>query len=218
VLTVAAVVSKVEEWQKLRREAKLEAAADRKGLRDERERLDLEVQNLVDLGASDPAPAIKRGIDERTARIAEIDGQLKAAEVLHEFDIRTIRDAVQGVMEDWQQQLDRNPDLIGQVLGKVVAVKMKLTPQHGGKAWDLAAEVDYAGILREADADFTEAVESLLRELEIRSAGAGRAFLPSPFAADGLPHDGPRPRPRSRASISAKAPWRTCWRRSGSRR
>ena len=218
VLTVAAVVSKVEEWQKLRREAKLEAAADRKGLRDERERLDLEVQNLVDLGASDPTPAIKRGIDERTARIAEIDGQLKAAEVLHEFDIRTIRDAVQGVMEDWQQQLDRNPDLIGQVLGKVVAVKMKLTPQHGGKAWDLAAEVDYAGILREADADFTEAVESLLRELEIRSAGAGRAFLPSPFAADGLPHDGPRPRPRSRASISAKAPWRTCWRRSGSRR
>src|SRR5262245_9047823 len=87
------------------------------------------------------------------------------------------------------------------------------TPEDGGKSWKLEAEVDYAAVLREADADFTEAVEVLLRELEIRSAGAGRASLPSPFAADGLPHDGPRPRPRSRASIWANAPWRTCWQR-----
>jgi hypothetical protein len=52
---------------------------------------------------------------------------------------------------DWRRQLDRNPDLVGQVLGKVVAVKMRLTPRPGDDVWDLAAEVDDMGVLREAD-------------------------------------------------------------------
>ncbi len=221
VLTAAAVISKVEEWQRLRREAKLEISADRKVLHDERARLDRQIQSLVDDLADAGVGAkteIKRGIEDRKARLEHIDGQLKSAEVLHDFDIRVIRDAVQGVVQDWQAQLDRNPDVIGQVLGKMVAVKMRLTPRPGSDEWDLAADVDYAAVLREADADFIEAVEALLRELEIKSAGAGRASFPNPFGGGGLPHDGPRPRPRQRASIPAKAPWRTCWRTSESPR
>ena len=77
-----------------------------------------------------PAPKadIKRGIEERKARRDEVEAQLRSAKVLHDFDLRTLRDAVEAVVEDWRRQLDRNPDLVGQVLGKVVAVKMKLTP------------------------------------------------------------------------------------------
>ena len=220
VLTAAAVLGKVEEWTKLRREAKLGMSVDRKGLHDEQARLKGEIGKLVDalasVGATDE---IKHAIEDRKGKLEHVDGQLRSAEVLHDFDVRTIRDAVDGVLKEWRQQLDRNPDVIGQVLGKLVSVRMKLTPQPpDGKEWLLDSEVDYSGVLREADPDLVEAMEALLRELEIRSAGAVPASLPIPFAAAGLPPDGPRPRPRSRASISAKAPWRTCWRRSGSPR
>jgi DNA invertase Pin-like site-specific DNA recombinase len=220
VLTAAAVLDKVEAWTRLRREAKLEMSVDRKALNDEQARLKGEIGKLVDalasVGATDE---IKRAIEDRKGRLEHVDGQLRSAEVLHEFDVRTIRDAVDGVLKEWRQQLDLNPDVIGQVLGKLVTVRMRLTPQPpDGKEWLLDSEVDYSGVLREADPDLVGAMETLLRELEIRSAGAGRASLPIPFAGDGLPPDGPRPRPRPRASISAKAPWRTCWRRSESPR
>jgi hypothetical protein len=55
----------------------------------------------------------KRGIEERKADLARVDAQLRAAEVPHDFDVRTVRDAVGAVVEDWRRQLDRNPDVVG---------------------------------------------------------------------------------------------------------
>jgi hypothetical protein len=212
VLTAATVALKVEECTKPRREATPEGTSRRAGL-------DREIQKLVDALASVGATAeISRGTEEHKAVLEHIDGQLPSAEVSHDFDIRTVRDAVGAVVEDWLWQLDRNPDMVGQVLGKLVVVRVRLTPRPCSDAWDRDAEVGYAGVLREANADLIEAMEASMRELKIKPVGAGRAALPSQFVVDGLPHDGPQPRPRSRASNAAKAPWRTCWRRSGSRR
>jgi hypothetical protein len=66
VLTAAAVLGKVEEWTKLRREAKLAMSVDRRGLHDEQARLKGEIGKLVDalasVGATDE---IKRAIEDR---------------------------------------------------------------------------------------------------------------------------------------------------------
>jgi DNA invertase Pin-like site-specific DNA recombinase len=163
------VISKVEAWVKSRREAKAMGKGDRRALEQERDRLEREIQKLVDGLATVGASAeIKRGIEDRKAKLEHVDGQLKGASVLMDFDARTLADAVEAVTEDWRRQLKRNPDVVGQVLGKLLPIKMAAAPRRDGKGWDFEAECDYAGVLREADEELLEALQALSREHGIK--------------------------------------------------
>jgi len=162
------VLAKLEEWVGLRREAKDHGKADRRKLEAERDTLTQDIANLIKLGAKNPTPEIRAEIDRRSARVEEINGQLKAAEVLADFEPRLLRDAIEAVTEDYERQLKRKPELMGQVLGKILKVKMSVTPGPGRTdPWEYVADVDYQAILEEADADVAEAVQALARELDV---------------------------------------------------
>jgi len=160
---------------------------------------------------------IKRAIDDRKTKLEHVDGQLKAAEVLHDFDILIVRKTVADV-GGLAGTTRPHPAVFGQVPGQAGDSEDELVPQHDGKAGSSTARPTTRAPCGGPTRTSSKRWRPCSANCRIKSAGAGRASLPTLFDADGLPHDGQQPLPRFRASISAKAPWRTCWRRSGSRR
>jgi hypothetical protein len=105
------------------------------------------------------------------------EDKLRGAEVLYSFNAEEFSDIVEAVTEDWVKQIKRNPDVIGAVLAKVLAVKLPVVPPaDGSREWTYGpAEVDFLPIVREADADKARAIEALMRELNLKQEEIDKA-------------------------------------------
>jgi hypothetical protein len=168
-LIPAAVIAKVEEWTKLRREAKALGKEDRGQLERERDDLDRQIRRLVSHSAKIDAPdEFKAEIEGRKTMKRAVEDKLRGSDVLKTFDLQEFKDAIEAVAQDWRRQLKRDPEVIGQVLAKLLPLKMKFSPPAGDVGeWSYDAGLDYLPVLREADEDKARAMEALMRELEI---------------------------------------------------
>ena len=180
-LVPAAVIAKVEEWQKLRRGAKSLGKEDRAKLERERDALDRRIKKAVAASLVVDAPEEYKAEIEGTKLMKQtVEDKLRGAEVLHSFDPEVMADAVEAITKDWRKQLKRDPDVIGQVLAKLLHEKLNLYPPKArGGEWSYEAEVDFTAVLREADEDKAAAMEALARELDldvedVRKAGDRR--------------------------------------------
>jgi DNA invertase Pin-like site-specific DNA recombinase len=185
-LKPAAVAATFEGWTKDRREAKQLGKEERAKLEREARELELYIDGLIRASAKIDAPEkYKAEIEGSQTMLKAIRDKLEGAEVLATIDPRLMADAVEAVALDWKKQLRRDPGVIGQVLGKLLHEKIKLTPPKEKRGeWGFEAErVDLLALVREADEDVAEAMEGLMRELDLDPKDVEAAKAVKPKAA-----------------------------------
>src|SRR5262249_36016546 len=153
------------------REAKDIGKEDRGKLEQERSDLDRRIRKLVAaLGIVDAPEEIKAEIEGVKLMKQAVEDKLAGAEILKSFNAQEFTDIIEAITQDWQKQIKRSPEIVGQVLSKVLTFKLPVVPpEDGSREWKFGpAEVDLLPIVQEADADKARAIEALMRELSLK--------------------------------------------------
>jgi hypothetical protein len=171
-LQPAFIAARLGEMVKARGEVKALGKEDRAQLEAEIAGFDLQIRKLVKaLGIVDAPEEIKAEIEGVKLMKRAVEDKLAGAEVLYSFNAQEFADVLEAVTEDWAKQIRRSPDVIGQVLSKVLQFKIPVVPSaDGSREWTFGpVDVDLLPVVVEADKDKARAIESLTRELSLRA-------------------------------------------------
>jgi len=169
-IEAATVVAHLGDWIRARREAKQLGRVDRQAAERERAEFVRQRDNLLELAKrGGDFEVVKRGIADLNEKIEGADAQLKASNVLADVDLRMLKDGIDAVKAGWEKQIKKRPEVLAQVLGKLIGgqPKIKVTPDPSRHEWKFEAEVDYTPLVREVDQEVADVIEALGRELEL---------------------------------------------------
>src|SRR5262249_34324368 len=169
-IEAATVVAHLGDWIRARREAKQLGRVDRQAAERERAEFVRQRDNLLELAKrGGDFEVVKRGIADLNEKIEGADAQLKASNVLAGVDLRMLKDGSDAVKAGWEKQIKKRPEVLAQVLGKLIGgqPKIKVTPDPSRHEWKFEAEVDYTPLVREVDQEVADVIEALGRELEL---------------------------------------------------
>jgi hypothetical protein len=179
----------VDELEKFLDETRPARGEDPATLESEAKRLRAEIARLVRQAAAGEVEEISDAVRERKSRLEGVEGRLSAAGGVKPFELREFAERIEPVLEDWREHLKKNPTVAQQVLAKFLPIRLTVSPRPGG-GWQITGPLDVSRIAEDVGIDAVTAA----------------------ISAYGAPRDR-----RSLADLYG-TPWRTCWRRSESRR